>query len=262
MVIGDPIIQSVSPQVHNSAFEKMGLSQDFVFIAARVTKEHLSDFVKGVRAMGITGVSVTMPHKTEIMQYLDALDPKAQKIGAVNTVVNVDGLLTGFNTDADGAVLSLEKVTDLNQKRVFVLGAGGAARAVIFGLLQKDATVTVFNRSLDHAKSLAEEFHIDFRSLSQIDTKNADIIINATSVGLSPDTQSLLTKKDILSAHIVFDLIQHPKVTTLLKEAHDRGATIIPGSEMFLFQAMKQFALYTGHEIKEPVMREILNQYD
>ena len=260
MVIGDPIEHSLSPQMHNRGFEGLSIENEYVFVACNVKVENIADFMKGVKAMNIRGVSCTIPHKMEVLEYLDKIDNTAKAIGAVNTIVNNNGVLKGYNTDWLGAIIPLEKITTLTSKKVALLGAGGAARAIAFGLMKKGAHVTIFNRTLDKAKALAKEFGCKAASLREIDTiKNMDIIINATSVGLHPSVdETPFDKKFITSKHIVFDIIYAPFETRLLRDAKQQGATIIHGMEMLLEQAVAQFKLYTGMEAPRETMRDVL----
>jgi len=212
--------------------------------------------------MGIRGVSCTIPHKIEVMKHLDEVDEVARAIGAVNTIVNDDGKLTGYNTDWLGVVTPLEKVTALKNKKVALLGAGGAARAVVFGLTQRGAKVTIFNRSLEKAQTLAREFACAALPLSEkAQIKKMDIIFNATSVGMHPDEEETpLAKEFMTSKQIVFDAIYVPHETRLLREAKEQGAQVIHGLEMLLQQGTAQFKLYTGHEAPEETMRQTLRK--
>src|SRR3989344_4318465 len=153
--IGDPIKHSLSPAMHSIGYKALGIENSNLFIACRVKAEKLEKFIEAVKTIGINGVSVTLPHKQEVMKYLDEIDEIAKKIGAVNTVLNKEGKLTGYNTDWTGAITALEKKVNINGKKVALIGAGGAARAVIFGLVQKGAKVKIFNRTLEKAKGLA-----------------------------------------------------------------------------------------------------------
>ncbi|MBI4008971.1 shikimate dehydrogenase, partial [Candidatus Roizmanbacteria bacterium] len=147
--IGYPIRTSQSPSIHNAGYKKLGIDSEFIYLSAEVKSEDLKMAIDGARILGIRGISVTMPHKQEVMKYLDKIDKEAKKIGAVNTIVNNDGTLIGFNTDSIGALEALEKKTNLKGKKVAVIGAGGAARAIIYGLKKKGSKVQIFNRSLD-----------------------------------------------------------------------------------------------------------------
>lgn len=260
MVIGDPIEHSLSPQMHNRGYEKLSIDNEYVFIACNVKVENISDFMKGIKAMGIRGVSCTIPHKMAVLEYLDEIDDTAKAIGAVNTIVSSNGVLKGYNTDWLGAVAPLEKVTTLKNKKVALLGAGGAARAIVFGLMKKGAQVTIFNRSLGKAKLLAKEFGCKAASLDEISQiKDMDIIINATSVGLNAhNDETPLDKAFITNKHIVFDIIYAPFETRLLLESKEQGAKIIHGLEMLFEQGIAQFKLYTNMDAPEEAMRSVL----
>jgi len=258
MVIGDPIGHSLSPQMHNAGLKALGIDSELVFVACDVKIRDMSDFIKGVRAMGIAGVSATLPHKIEIMKYMDTVDETARKIGAVNTVVNDNGALKGYNTDWLGALIPLEKKTELKNKRVGLLGAGGAARAIIYGLKKKGSIITLFNRSLKNANTLAEEFACGACGLDSLEqVLDMDILINATSVGMNED-KSPIDKKFLNKDHIVFDIIYTPKETRLIKDAKEKGAQVILGYEMLLYQGAQQFRLYTGFDAPVEAMRKAI----
>lgn len=260
LIIGDPVSHSLSPVMHNSGYKVLGIEDQFVFLGANVKVENIDVAVNAMRKMGIHGLTCTIPHKTEVMRFLDEIDETARKIGAVNTVLNQNGILIGFNTDWLGAIVPLEKITNLSGKKVLVLGAGGAARAVIFGLLKKGADVKIFNRTKEKAVKLAEEFRCqttDLRRESEI--KDFDIIINTTSVGMKPlEKETPIPTEFINNKQIVFDIVYVPSETKLLKEAKKRGAKIIYGVEMLLHQGTAQFEIYTGQKAPEEVMRNIL----
>ncbi len=263
MVIGDPIEHSLSPQMHNAAYEKLGINNEYVYVACNVKIRDISDFIKGVRAMQIRGVSCTIPHKIAVVKYLDEVDDVAKKIGAVNTIVNDNGVLKGYNTDWLGVVIPLEKMTSLKNKAIALLGAGGAARAVAYGVEERGARLVIYNRTIDKARQLAKEFGGEARSLDAIENvKNADIIFNATSIGLHPsENETPLDKNLITNQHIVFDAIYVPYKTRLLKEAKQQGARIIHGMEMLLQQGIAQFKLYTNLDAPEETMRNVLLQH-
>lgn len=260
MVIGDPIEHSLSPQLHNAGYHAVGISKDFVYVACNVKIAQIADFVRGVKAMYIRGVSCTIPHKVEVMKHLDQIDPEASKIGAVNTIVNDNGVLTGYNTDWLGVVAPLEKLTSLSGKTVALIGAGGAARAVAYGVTQKGAHVAVFNRTKEKADILATEFGGKAYGFDELEkVQDMDIIFNATAVGLHPtEHESPVPKEYLHKNHIVFDAIYVPYKTRLLQDAELVGAQIIPGMEMLLGQGVAQFKLFTGKDAPEEVMRNIL----
>ena len=260
MVIGDPVEDSLSPQLHNAGYHALQIQDQLVYVASRIKAENLAAFIKAVKAMGLVGVSCKTPHKIAVMKYLDEIDPIAQKIGAVNTIVNKNGRLKGYNTDWLGIVQPLQKLTPLRNKKVALLGAGGAARAAAFGLTEKGANLTIYNRTTKKAQDLANELGVKAKSLDASDElKQADIIVNATSVGSPPNTQSSPIPVNIIQEkQIVFDAVAVPYNTALLRGATQQGATVVHGIEMLLYQGMAQFELYTGRPAPEAVMREAL----
>lgn len=260
MVIGDPVEHSLGPPMHNAGYQALGIDSEFVFVGCHVKPADLAAFAAGVRAMNIRGSSCTLPHKLEIMHYLDEIDKTAQAIGAVNTVVNDNGRLKGYNTDWIGVVDSLEALTSLKGKKVALLGAGGAARAAAYGVTSRGAKLAIYNRTAEKARQLAGQFGGTAHSLADIaDTKAMDIIINATSVGLSPNDQETPLPKHLISAQqIVFDAIYAPVETRLIREAKQRGAQVVPGTEMLLKQGLAQFKLFTGRDAPEAAMRSAL----
>ncbi len=263
IIIGDPVEHSLSPKMHNSAYQQLGIDGEFVFTAAKVKIEDVEDVVRTVRVMGIRGLTCTVPHKVEVMKYLDWIDPVAQKIGAVNTVVNDNGALKGYNTDWLGTVIPLEKVTDLYGKRVALIGAGGAARAMAFGVIEKGAFLKIYNRSQDKAKELAQELGCFSGSIEQLpEVQDADIIINSTPIGMGElEDQTPIPSNLIQKDQICFDAVYVPFETKFLKEAKNAGAKIIHGIDMLLHQGTAQFTYYTNREAPEDLMRETLLQH-
>ena len=257
MVIGDPVEHSLSPQIHNAGYRALGIDDDFVYVAASVKPEDLASFVSGAKAMDIRGFSCKLPHKLGIMRYLDEIDEVAKTIGAVNTVVNDNGRFKGYNTDWVGIVAPLEAVTALKGKKVALLGAGGAARAAAYGVANKGVELTIYNRTLEKGKQLAEEFGGIARTLNDgAEIRSMDIIINATSVGLPlTDNETPLPQKFITDKHIVLDAVYDSRDTRLLREAKQQGALIIRGTEMLLHQGTAQFKLFTGRDAPEDAMR-------
>ncbi len=267
-VIGDPIEHTISPAMHNAAFEKLEL--DYTYLAFRVKSDELNKAIEGVRSLGIRGLSVTIPHKVAVMPMLDKLDPMADRIGAVNTVVNDDGILSGYNTDASGFLqVLLDKGIEPKGKNIAVLGAGGAARALCFILADRGANLVILNRlsGLEPAQRLAERVSrfsrkpVNALAISEENLKvivdNSDILVNATSVGMSPDTEQTLVPAEFLrSGLVVFDIIYNPPRTRLLHEAEEKGAQIINGLEMLVWQGVSAFKLWTGVKPPVAVMRE------
>jgi shikimate dehydrogenase len=201
-----------------------------------------------MRALGIRGFGVSMPYKQQIMALLDALDPLAARIGAVNTVVNDGGRLTGYNTDALGAARALSEVRPLAGARVLLLGAGGAARAVAHALKEGGAMVTVANRTLDKARALAESSGATPADLGEVARAgDYDVVVNATSVGMREvDARSPVPEEAIRAGQVVMDIVYKPMATALVQAARRRGAVAVHGGRMLLHQAAGQFELYTG----------------
>jgi len=260
LIIGDPVAHSLSPAMHNAGYEALGIDDQFVFLGAQVKVENVELAVQTMKKMGIHGLSCTIPHKVVVMKFLDEIDETARKIGAVNTVLNQNGKLIGFNTDWQGAVIPLEKITTLSGKKALILGAGGAARAVVFGLLKRGVKVKIFNRTKKKAINLAKEFDCLATNLNiESEIKDFDIIINTTAVGMKPlENETPIPTKFITNKQIVFDIVYVPFETKLLREAKKRGAKIIHGIEMLLHQGTAQFEIYTGHKAPEEVMRRVL----
>jgi len=260
LIIGDPVAHSLSPAMHNAAYVAAQL--DFVMAGAHVKTEGLADAVRGARAMSIRGLAVTMPHKVAIIPLLDSVDPTAQAIGAVNTVVNDGGSLTGYNTDWLGILRPLKRMSPLQDMRVALLGAGGAAQAALHACTTEGATVTIFNRSVDKATSIGERFGCAVKPIAEAsDLSTFDIVINTTSVGMSPDTDNTpIPPSSIQKHHIVFETIYAPVNTKLLRVAESIGARTITGLEMFLEQGMAQFQLHTGVKAPQKEMEKILRR--
>src|SRR3989338_3629023 len=269
IVIGDPVEHSLSPAMHNAGYEALGIDDQYVFTAAKVKVEDVRDVVKAVRVMGIRGLTCTIPHKIEVMKYLDEIDEVAKKIGAVNTVVNEKGKLKGYNTDWLGVVEPLEKYGKLKGKKAAVIGAGGAARAMVYGLLKRGASVIIFNRTIKKAWDLIKALKIkNGQSVSLVSchdlshvrgVADCDIILNATNLGMGGNkNETPVPKKFIKKHHIVFDAVYVPYETRLLKEAKEKGAKIIHGTEMLLHQGIAQFELHTGKQAPEEAMRKVL----
>jgi shikimate dehydrogenase len=258
LIIGDPVTHSLSPTMHNAAYNALGIP--FVMAAAHVRAESLSAAIAGFKALGFRGLAVTMPHKRSIIPLLDELDPTAKEIGAVNTVVCSDSKLTGYNTDWLGILNPLERVTDLNGRRVAILGAGGAAQAALYACTSRGAHVTIFNRSVDKARALASRWHCAARPLDAAEEiASCEILINTTSVGMGElISKSPISSECLTSNQIVFETIYAPRSTRLVCEAEARGAHVIRGAEMFLEQGLAQFQLHTGVKPPPDVMRKVL----
>src|SRR6185369_15849546 len=241
-VAGDPIAHSLSPLIMNTALRRENVNGVYLALHAKTLK----DLLHCVREIPLNGLSITMPYKQAILEHLDNSDTHTTKIGACNTVVRgQDGKLYGFNTDTAGVVRPLEQRVSLENLKVLVLGAGGAARAAVFGLKERGSEVWILNRTAVTGQKLARQAKA--RTVKRADLKKLafDVIINATPVGMGNSKDSPL-KEDEIRAHYVFDMVYDPVETKLTKFAKARGAQIIPGIEMFVHQAARQFEIWTG----------------
>jgi shikimate dehydrogenase len=264
-LIGDPIEHTMSPVMHNTAYKKLGL--DYIYIPFRVRPEQLAQAVEGLRALNVRGFNVTIPHKVAIIPLLDGLDPLAEKIGAVNTVVNNDGTLRGFNTDAEGFLRALlEHGMKPKGKKVVVLGAGGASRAITYILAEKGAHLTILNRQqeLDWAEDIARLIREDHRQEVKVlelghlteALADADLLVNTTSVGMSPAVEDSPAPAELLDkVPVVFDIVYNPIITRLLREAALAGAKTIGGLDMLAWQGALAFEMWTGQTAPIDLMR-------
>lgn len=267
-VIGNPVEHSLSPSIHNAAFQECGLN--YVYLAFRV--EHIGDAVRGIRALGNAGgFSVTIPHKVSVMPHLDEVDGTARRIGAVNTIVLRDGKLIGYNTDASGALRALrEGNVELKNRHVLLLGSGGAARAIAFGLgghadLQR---LTILGIDEQERHRLVQDLTATGVKVQggQLDEQhlrdalpNTQVLIHCTPVGMSPKVEATCVLADLLHpALTVMDIVYNPRETRLLQEAKAAGCRVIPGLDMFLNQAVEQFELWTEQKAPAAVMRRVL----
>ncbi|MGL1932820.1 MAG: shikimate dehydrogenase [Desulfotalea sp.] len=261
-IIGNPVSHSMSPIIHNAAFADLNINAAYL----PFTVEDVGNAIAGVKALSIYGLSVTIPHKESVIPYLDDVDSVAKKIGAVNTVVRheVDGdvILKGYNTDWIGANRALSEVADLEGNVVLLLGAGGSARAIAFGLKQAGAEVILANRSVDKVAKLASEVGCSFCELSEIDKHDFRIVVNATSVGMAPlENITLLSREQLEPVEVVMDIVYAPLETCLLKEAKKAGCKTVSGLEMLLYQAVAQFELWQDRPAPIEVMRSQLYSF-
>ena len=267
-VFGDPVRHSKSPVMLNRAFREIGVNA--VYAAFHVTRDRLKEAVEGVRALGFGGVNVTIPHKIDIMQYMDELDETAEAIGAVNTVVNRDGKLTGYNTDGIGYVRSLKEETgwSLEGRRIAVIGAGGAARGIVYALLkEKPEKVTIVNRTRANAEALAADMgrfgRVEGMGLDDLENIKGriDLLVNTTSVGMHPKVDEMPVPADFLEPGMaVSDIVYNPAKTKLLAEAEARGCTVHGGLGMFVYQGAYAFEYWTGLPAPVAAMREVVEQ--
>lgn len=269
-IIGDPVTHTLSPLMQNAAFKAMGLN--CIYIPFKVKNTELNVAIEGIRALNIHGLNVTMPHKLKIIPIIDRLDPLAKKIGAVNTVVNEEGTLTGYNTDAAGFSKALfENGVDPQGKKIVVFGAGGVSRAICFALAEQECEINIVNRTIDRARELAslvsivssqkvKSFSMFGRDLYE-SLDEADIVVNATSMGMGETTgKSVVTAGLLHSSMVVFDTIYHPIETQLLRDAKKIGAQVIDGLDMLLWQGAVAFKKWTGSDAPFELMKNELTR--
>jgi len=252
--------------MHNAAFQALGL--DYVYLAFRVKPSHVADAINGMRAFNIRGLNVTMPHKKTVMKSLDRIDLTAQLIDSVNTILNRDNLLFGFNTDGVGAVKALkENGVPLKGRKVLLLGAGGAARAIAYAIAKEADELAVLNRTVKDAQTLAKlvEKTANKRiisgslSIEDIDAnlQDSDILINATSIGMKPNVDETPVPIELLRKNLsIMDIIYNPLETKLVKDAKAVGAKVVSGVEMLIYQGAASFEIWTGKSAPVEVMRQ------
>lgn len=267
-LIGHPVEHSFSPPMHNAAFN--ALNMDWTYVAFDVEPSNLKSAIDGARSLNIKGLNVTIPHKIEVMKYLDEIDEVARLIGAVNTIDFRN--MKGYNTDGIGAVKAIEEVTSIKNKNVVVAGAGGASRAISFYIAKYGAeSITILNRNVDKASNLAKDINLidDVRadSISQINDYvcEADILIDTTPVGMHPnvDADAIVGAEDMHEDLVVFDAVYNPNETSLIKQAIKANAKPVYGIKMLLYQGAESFKIWTGQnppvDVMEDALRKTLN---
>ena len=263
-VIGDPIDHSLSPNIHNAAFRHLEL--EHTYIAYKIPDGELSAGIEALKAIKIAGFNVTIPHKIEMMKFLDEMDTTCKVIGAVNTVLNEDGKLKGYNTDMIGFLDPIKKKNlIIKDSQVLLLGAGGAARAIVTAMVKEKAgKITIVNRTLENANKLAEFAkkiggNVDTVSIQEANELITDykFIINSTSVGMRNEPSPISTE-NISKDSIVYDIVYQPINTELIKKSKENGATIIYGYEMLLSQAACSFEIWHKTEAPYDVMKKAL----
>jgi shikimate dehydrogenase len=267
-LIGHPVEHSFSPPMHNAAFESLGM--DYVYVAFDVNPNDLKSAIDGAQSLNIKGFNVTIPHKIEVMQYLDEIDEVAGLIGAVNTIDFKD--MKGYNTDGIGAVRAIEEVTSIKNKNVVVAGAGGASRAISFYIAKYGAdSLTILNRNVERARDLAKDVsdsnligNAESGSISEIGNclNDADILIDTTPLGMHPnvDDAAVAQAGDMHEDLVVFDAVYNPNETVLLKEAIKAGAKPVYGIRMLLYQGAESFKIWTGQNPPVDVMGDALKK--
>ena len=254
-VFGNLVRHSKSPAIHNTCFQQHHINA--VYLAFEI--DEISKGAAALKSLNIQGASITIPFKKSIMDYLDWIDDDALNIGAVNTVKNKDGKLLGYNTDHKAAIVPL-KSFGIKDKRVCIIGAGGAAQAVAYGIHKEKGDLVIINRDKKRGETLALKYHADFIPMAETDKMGvikADIIINTTSIGMYPNIENLAFPSQYMESHmIVMDIVYNPLRTKLLSHAQNKGCTTIDGLSMFMHQGAAQFKLWTGITPDIELMRQ------
>jgi shikimate dehydrogenase len=269
-VIGDPIAHSFSPDMHNAAIDALGI--DFCYVAFHVSPDRVGEAINGLRGLEVLGLNVTIPHKLAVMEHVDQISEEALAVGAVNTIHNEDGNLTGHNTDVYGVTTAIERVAGISvfPESCVVLGAGGAARAVTYALGRRDEVtqVTILNRSVGRAESLASDMEkitgkqIIPAPLEQASEKSAfdasGLVINTTSLGMHPkvDASPLIDTDNIRPDLVLYDTVFNPLETELMRSFKAKGAPAFGGLDMLVFQGARSFEIWTGTEPPTDVMKQ------
>ena len=271
-VIGSPVAHSVGPAAHNTCFADIGKNKLYLPLLVEGGKEEFDCFLRHILTrswLGFRGFSITIPHKENALNFVKEnrgfVEPLAEKIGAVNTIIiGPDGKLFAYNTDysaaMDAITSTLGSKANLKNLPVAVIGAGGVAKAIVAGLSDAGAKITIYNRTVERGEKLAAEFNCDFGGLDDLQNLDAKLLINCTSIGMYPDTdQSPVPKEYVKKGMAVFDTVYNPAETLLLKEAKQAGAKTIDGLSMFINQAAAQFKLFTGKNADSKIMRKTIS---
>lgn len=264
-LIGHPVEHSFSPPMHNAAFKV--LNMDWAYVAFDVNPSNLNSAIEGAESLGIKGFNVTIPHKIEVMKYLDEIDEVASLIGAVNTIDFKN--MKGYNTDGIGAVKAIEEATSIKNRKVVVAGAGGASRAISFYIAKYGAeSLTILNRNVEKAQRLADDINLidEVKADSIKNIKNhvadEDILIDTTPVGMHPnvDDDAIVSAEDMHEDLVVFDAVYNPNQTSLIKEAIKANAKPVYGIKMLLYQGAESFRIWTGQNPPVDVMEDALKK--
>ena len=265
-VIGDPIEHTLSPIMQNAAFEALEI--DYAFLAFKVKATEVENAIRGTRALNIHGLNVTMPHKNAAIKYLDEIDPTAKAVASVNTILNKDGKLFGFNTDGVGALNALENNgVKPKGKKILLIGAGGAAKAIAYTLSQEADELVILSRNTSPTTELANLLKQKFnKKISAVELSpklmkehlaNANVLINATSVGMNPNANQTLVAPELLKPDLaVMDIVYNPLETKLAKDAKLAGAKVVSGVEMLIYQGAASFEIWTACKAPVEVMRK------
>ncbi len=256
-LLGNPVNQSLSPLMHDAALKKMKIVAKYLPFCI----QDIGSAAMGIRGSGICGASVTVPFKVAVLEHLDEADADARKIGAVNTIVNDNGRLKGFNTDWIGLVRSISEVTDIKGKVFAILGAGGAARAAVFGIEREGGIPVIVNRNVARGENLAKECGCSFYPLSESSRVRADCLINTTPVGMTPNVdESPVSSAILVNYQWVMDVIYNPLKTRLMRDAENAGCITVPGLGMFVHQGAEQIRLWTGQEAPREFMKQVVRE--
>ncbi len=269
-ILGHPITHSMSPLMHNIALQDLDL--DYAYIAFDVAPSNLKGAIKGLKALNVRGINVTIPYKEKVMPYLDRIDSLAEKIGAVNTIKLDDDLFLGKNTDAEGAIQAINNAgINFSGKDVLLIGSGGAAKAISYALIQNVNKLTILNKTEQNAVKLANRLKKDFKTtiwagklnkkILGIEIETADILINATPVGMYPYINESVVPKEILHKDLfVFDLLYNPLETRLIKDAKEIGCKTLNGLEMLVNQGALAFKWWTNKTPNKDLMKKIISE--
>ena len=255
-LFGNPVGHSLSPLMHNATFRRMNIDAHYVPFCVK----DLEDAMRGIRGLDIRGVSITIPIKTAVMPYLDEVDESSLRIGAVNTILNDhNGRLKGYNTDWIGLIRDLKESLEISGKTFAILGAGGAARAAVFGILREGGIPVILNRTIDKGEKMAQEFGCPFYPLLEIVNLKADCLINTTPVGMAPDTEkSPVGREGLGNFTWVLDIIYNPLKTKFLMDAEEAGCTVLSGAGMFVHQGAEQIKIWKGLEPPRAFMKGVV----
>jgi shikimate dehydrogenase len=257
-LIGNPVAHSCSPLMHNFAYEELKFQARYV--AFRVTD--LENALRGIRALQIGGVSITIPFKVEVMKYLDEVDEEARKIGAVNTIIHREGKLIGHNTDWRGIVRTLQEVMEIKGRSFVILGAGGTAQAAVYAITAAGGCPMIVNRTKQTGRRLALAWGIPFYPLADIGRLKADCLINTTPIGMHPHIDASPVAAGVLNNfRWVMDVVYSPLQTKLLREAERAGCGVLSGLTMFVHQGAEQIKLWTDQEPPRELMREVVKRH-
>jgi shikimate dehydrogenase/3-dehydroquinate dehydratase type I len=257
VLLGNPVAQSLSPLMHNAALKEMGINGRYSAFCV----SDLESALYGIKGMGISGASVTIPYKVSVMEYLDEIHDDALKIGAVNTIFNNNGCLMGYNTDWLGLMLTLKELMQVKEKTFVIIGAGGTARASVYGIMKEGGLPVIVNRTVSKGKILANKLNCPFYALADLAGIKADCLINTTPVGMYPHTEQSPVAASLLGGYkYVIDVIYNPLKTRLLLDAEKQGCRVVSGLDMFVHQGAQQLKLWTGKEPPRALMKKVVTE--